>query len=287
METRSIRSGYAYGLATVGFYVAFMLVTRYGASRQAVAPLDLALLRFFFAGLFFLVLAWWRADRTALSVPWPKSLVLALVMGPLYILLVAWGMVYGTAGDAAVVINGAMVLSSALLSVGFLGARYGGWKAVGLLLLLAGLVLATNGGFGGSRGLGYAFFAAGGFLWACYAVAVKAWKLDSWTAATVTNVVPALTFVPVALALRWHTLATYPPTTLLFHGVFQGVLIAGIAMVLFNRTVEYLGAPRASSLMPLVPCLTAIFSGFLLGEPPAAAQVAGLGLVVGGIFASR
>ena len=172
METRNIRSGYFYGLVTVGFYVAFMLVTRYGASRQAVAPMDLALLRFFFAGVFFLVLARVRRDRSAFALPWPRALFLACVMGPLYILLVAWGMVYGTAGDAAVVINGAMVLSSAILSFFFLGARFGGVKLLGLLLLLAGLLLATNGGFGGSRGVGYALFAAGGLLWACYAVAV-------------------------------------------------------------------------------------------------------------------
>lgn len=282
-----VRRGYASGLATVGFYVAFMLVTRYGASRESVAPLDLAVLRFFFAGLFFLLLAVLRRDRTALAVPWPRALFLAGVMGPLYILLVAWGMVYGTASDAAVVINGAMVLTSAVLSTVFLGARFRGVKLLGLFLLLAGLVLATNGAFGGSRGIGYLLFATGGVLWASYAVAVKRWKLDGWTAATVANVLPALVFVPVAAFLRFEALRHYPLSTLLFHGIFQGVLIAGVAMVLFSRSVELLGAPRASSLMPLVPCLTAVLSGVVLGEPPALAQILGLGLVVGGIFASR
>ena len=287
MEASLNRRGYLYGFATVAFYCSFMLVTRYGASRSALAPIDLAFLRFLFAGLFFVVLAFIRRDRSALSVPWPKALALAFVMGPVYILLVAWGMIYGTASDAAVVINGSMVLASAGLSIWFLTASFRGRKALGLALLLLGLVLATNGNFGGGRGLSYALFAAGGVLWACYAVLVKLWQLDGWTAATLANVLPALTFVPVVAVLRWNTLTTYSPSLLLFHGVFQGVLIAGIAMVLFSRTVEHLGAPRASSLMPLVPCLTAVLSAFILGEAPAAAQIAGLGLVVGGIFASR
>lgn len=287
MNTAEVRRGYMYGFATVGFYVAFMLITRYGSSRSALAPIDLAFLRFSFAGVFFVALAFARRDKGAFSVPWPKALALAFFMGPVYILLIGWGMIYGTASDAAVVINGAMILASALLSALFLDAHYGRMRILGLLLLVAGLALATNGDFGQGRGLGYALFGAGGVLWACYAVCAKAWKLDVWASATVTNVLPALTFVPVVAVLRWDQLTTYPLSVILFHGLFQGFLIAGVALIFFTRTVESLGAPRASSLMPLVPCLTAVLSGFVLGEAPAVAQWVGLALVVLGIIASR
>ena len=49
--------------------------------------------------------------------------------------------------------------------------------------------------------------------------------------------------------------------------LFSGVLASGLAYVLYFAAIEYIGAPKASSFLFLVPFVS-VAGDFVLGEPP-------------------
>jgi drug/metabolite transporter (DMT)-like permease len=98
------------------------------------------------------------------------------------------------------------------------------------------------------------------------------------------SVVSALGNLPLAI---WEHLDGEPlrpdlPTVLsvLYAGVFTSV----VAYACWARGIEHIGAARAGVFLHLVPLYGAVLSWALLGEPVRLFHVAGLGLILTGVF---
>lgn len=71
---------------------------------------------------------------------------------------------------------------------------------------------------------------------------------------------------------------------ILVQGVFQGVLIGALSIFIYTRAVALLGAVEVAYFTAMVPGLTTFGAWLLLGEPPGAMALAGLGLVTFGMI---
>lgn len=89
-------------------------------------------------------------------------------------------------------------------------------------------------------------------------------------------VLSALLYWPLYMLVLPSTLATADPAEIVLQGLFQGVLVVVIAMILFARAVAELGPVRLSLFMAMVPGLAVLVSVPLLGETPGAWPMAGL-----------
>ena len=71
---------------------------------------------------------------------------------------------------------------------------------------------------------------------------------------------------------------------LLLQALYQGVLVGVVALYLYARSVETLGAAKATLFLPLVPVATAAASTLLLAETPSPTELAGMAIVVTGML---
>jgi drug/metabolite transporter (DMT)-like permease len=67
---------------------------------------------------------------------------------------------------------------------------------------------------------------------------------------------------------------------------YQGILISGVAIVTFNRSVEQLGAAAATSIIALLPAVASGLAILVLGEIPTAAEAAAVLAIVAGALPS-
>ncbi len=69
-------------------------------------------------------------------------------------------------------------------------------------------------------------------------------------------------------------------------GVFAGTGVIGayLGRTLFVKTVDQIGASRAQSLNNSSPLITVLLAGLLLGEPLTWSVLAGVGLIISGVF---
>lgn len=253
-----------------------MIQTRYLAVG-GMAAYDLAALRFAFAGLFlFPVVA--RKGLIFRGGTFAKGMMLALSLGFLYMVIVATGMRFAPTSHAAAVVNGAMVLSSALLSVILLSERLSPLRAIGLIVLIAGLGLLIGIDLT-QLNIGHLFFLLGGALWGFYSVLIKKWSVDPLHATAIVGVYSAIFYLPFYLVFLKAPNAL-PPMQLLFHGIYQGGLASGVALYLFSYGVAALGAARASLYMPMIPVLTTVLAIFLLAEIPGPREIGSIVLIV-------
>src|SRR5260370_1884656 len=75
---------------------------------------------------------------------------------------------------------------------------------------------------------------------------------------------------------------------ILFQATYQGLLMSGVAIVAFNRSVALLGAGAASAMIALLPATASILAIPVLSEVPTPAESAAiLVIAVGVLLAAR
>jgi drug/metabolite transporter (DMT)-like permease len=79
-------------------------------------------------------------------------------------------------------------------------------------------------------------------------------------------------------------LAAAPWREIVIQGVFQGVLSAVVALLLYTRAVAILGAARGAVFAALVPTFSLLLAIPLLHELPTHLQLAGVVLVTAGMM---
>jgi drug/metabolite transporter (DMT)-like permease len=66
--------------------------------------------------------------------------------------------------------------------------------------------------------------------------------------------------------------------------VYQGVLMSGVAIVSFNRSVALLGPSAATAIIALIPVVASLAAIPVLGELPSGGECVALAVVVGGVL---
>lgn len=276
----------ARGFAAAGLVVlcwsGFNLVSRLGG-RSALTPFDLAALRF---GISALVLFPLFLRRPA-AVPGLKLLILAGFGGLGYALLVYAGFSLAPAAHAGILVNGGIPFATALAAWLLLGYRpgrraLGALALSGLGIVLIGYQSLTMPVAGSRQWLGDLFFAGGAACWGVFAVLLRKWRLRPVEAMAGLATVSAILYLPVYWLWLPHAQEAVPPATLILQGVYQGLVAATFAGLLFAYATQTIGPIRASLMLALVPGITAVAAVPALNEPLGASTVVGLLLVTGG-----
>lgn len=89
--------------------------------------------------------------------------------------------------------------------------------------------------------------------------------------------------IPAMAAQDWSQ-----PNLLAWVGlVASGVLAVGLAYVIWYYGVEHLGSSRTAVFSNGVPVVALLFAWLALGETPGVLQIAGAGLILGGVTLTR
>ena len=248
-------------------------------ASNALDAWDITALRFGVAGLLLLPLFVRRGFR---ELRLPRGAFLACGAGAPYVLLTAGGLAFAPAGHMGVITPSCMLLCSTLGSAWVLGDALTQSRIFGVAAITAGLVALGWDGLanhGELTWLGDAMFALGGLFWASYTIALRAWRVEPHHATAVVGVLSMVAYLPAYAWLGGAHLVTAPWREIAIQAVFQGVLSAVVALLLYTRAVAILGAARGAVFAALVPAFSLLLAIPLLHERPTPLQLAGVAFV--------
>ncbi|WP_413205091.1 DMT family transporter [Rhodospirillum sp. A1_3_36] len=275
--------GLLFGTITVVIWSGYMVVSAAGV-RQGLGSLELTALRAGVSGVamlpFVLLKGRRRGGLAFFGLGWRKALVLALCAGPPYSLGIVMGLSLAPASHGTVVTPGLIPVFGTLLAAVVLKQRPGKRGIFGLAIVVAGVLAVGWDGLSAETGnatwLGDLLFAAVAFLWAVFTVCTRAWGVPPLHAAAAVSVL-SLIYMPLWWA--WSgpgTLVTAPWTVVVFQGVYQGLLVAILAMVLYAATVQRLGVAKGALFPALVPVVGSLLAIAILNEDPGPGAVLGM-----------
>ena len=277
-------AGAAYGVLAALIWAGFPAITKLSMASHTLTAWDVTALRFATAGLLTLPL-FVRHGLRPLHLS--GALLLAVGAGAPYVLLTAGGLAFAPAAHMGVITPSCMLLVSTVGSWLLLGGKPTAGGIAGVLTILGGILMLGWDGLsshGSNVWLGDAMFVLGGFLWASYTLATRAWGVPPLQATAVVAVISMLGYVPFYAAAAGSHLAAAPWKEIVIQAVFQGVLSAVVALVFYTRSVALLGAARGAVFGALVPSFALLFAIPILGEIPTRLQIVGVAVVTAGML---
>lgn len=190
-------------------------------------------------------------------------------------------------------------LGAVIISTIPLFAPFAGWfivkekvtlnNMVGIITSLAGVFLITyNFGAGSTAsalGIGLMFLAV--FAAIFYTVFLR--KLTNhYTGATIVtyqSIIGLLYFTPVFLFFEMPEFSFTAISRSSYYALIQLTIIASVlAFLLFTYSVKRMGITKANAFVNLIPAITYIFAIIILGETISAQKIAGILVVIVGLF---
>ena len=257
----------------------------YVITKQALAdlgPFTILVIRFGTGWLLLWAVAAGRGYSPKMSLE-PRFLVFGLTGIVLHNGLETMGLVFTSAGSAALVIASAPAVTAAM-SFFVLKERIRRIQAAGIAASVGGVILITAQGAGGSAGpaiAGNVLVFAGVVAWAVYSIQGKRITTGlSGLVATAAGAGGALIFLlPLAFGELVVTgVPSFTPGALL-SVAYLGALASAAAYGLWNYALEHVDASVAAPFLNLVPVIGLVLA-IAAGEPTDPIQIAG-GLTVG------
>ena len=158
-------------------------------------------------------------------------------------------------------------------------------KVAALSLMGAGIVgvaidVFSGAGAGGeSSWIGDLLFLSASSCWAFFTVLLRQWKVAPWDATIGVAVASMLIYLPFYLLFLPKAVSLASWSEIAMQGIYQGVLVVFVAMILYTRAVADIGASPVSLIMATVPAISALLAVALLGEAVDAATATGLAAV--------
>ncbi len=274
-------------LLVVLLWAGFLLLSRYGV-REAVAPVDMAALRFGVSGAVMLPVLWHFGFG---GLVWWRCLVLAFTGGLGFAVWVYVGFTLAPAAYGAILLPGMLPLYTTLIAWVLLGDRPGLARLLPLTLILGGVVSLGAGSLAlgdDGRLIGAGLFLMSSFMWACFTVLLRRWQIEAIRGTAVVTVVSAALYLPLYLAFLPVGVHRLDATTLVVQGVYQGIFSVIVALLAFAFAVRNLGPTTTTMITALTPAVVALAAVVLLDEPLTVAVGLGATLVVaGGILTAR
>jgi len=221
----------------------------------------------------------------------PRLLGLGVLGFGCYQVLWTAGLARVTAGDSALIIAAAPVITALVAGLAGLD-RLTGPKLAGALLAFAGVTIVVTASHGVALGAslaGDALTLGAAALWAVYTViGARVLRHIDPLQATAWAVLGGFLFL---LPFGLWDVANQPPPNLtpaiLAELAYSGMLAAGIASVLMFNAVRHVGPTRASAMQLLVPAGAVVLGAVFLGETVGIAEVAGGIVIVLGVVLTR
>lgn len=272
-------------LVAVAIWSGWMVISRAGVTGTLTAW-DISAIRFGVAGTVLLPVIWKKGFRAG-PMGWMGAVIMALLMGATYNTIAISGMRFAPTSHAGTVINGTMLIMTTSLGIWFLKEPTSRSRLAGVALTMGGLALmlltALEEGYGVTVIKGHLYFAVAGCMWGLYVVLMKRWKVEPLHATACICVVSMLAFLPFYLAFIPSHIGLHNLGEVAFQAVYQGLINSIVALLCFNKGLEYLGAMRAGAFIPLVPVGAALLAIPALGEVPLPLEWAAIALVAAGV----
>ncbi|MBR0646307.1 DMT family transporter [Plastoroseomonas hellenica] len=280
--------GLAAGLCASLIWGGHAVVARAALTGQGLMPLDLAAFRYGVAGLLLLPVAW-QARLALAEIGLRRLLVLTAMGGAPNLLLFVSGLIFAPATHGGTISSMTVPVAGALLAIPLLKEvpTPGRWMALGAMA--AGVLLIGWDGIAGTAPgawRGDILLLACGITWAAFTLLLRRWQVPALAATAAVTALSALAVLPVWLPWRAAAVMAMPAGPVLFHLVAQGLLLGGVALFLYAKGVELLGATRAATLSVMVPVVALALAALVLGEEVGGLKLAGATLAVGGMLAA-
>jgi drug/metabolite transporter (DMT)-like permease len=288
-KTESKTAGVLAAVFAVSLWAAWIPVTRLGVTSSLV-PVDVAALRFFTSGL--LLLPFFLRDVR--TIPWQRPIALFwLVMGAgvPYLLFFGHGLKIANSSQGAILGPGAMSLIVSIMAATLLKETIPVQRKIGIAIGLLGIViiLAADILHGGVRIFGYLLILTAGSCWAAHTVATRTLALTPLTTTSVVSVLNGLMILPYYIFDGgFSRLAAAPRQDVLLQVIFQGIIVAIVALLAYAFAVRRLGASATAVFPPLTPVFAAILGYYILGDTLDLSTIIGLITVfIGVLLAAR
>lgn len=270
-------------LLVVALFSGFTLISRVGQTVN-MSLLDLAALRFGIGGLILCPVVL----RYGLSgIPWRYALAMAFLGGLGFALFAYAGFYLAPAAHGAVLLHGTLPLTTFLIVMA-IDPRQGRRGAVpGIALIALGIAVMA---WDSLRGASLRQLTGDGFLllaslcWSAYGVTFRRLGLAPTRSAAIVAVLSMLCFLPPYIATQGTVLFDHSWQDLLGQGLFQGVLIGVVSILVYSRAVVILGTTETALFTAAVPGVTTLGAIPLLSEWPSSTAWAGVAIVTIGMI---
>lgn len=264
--------------AVVFFWSGFNIVSRVGATA-AFTPFDIAAIRFAVSGAIALPLFLRHVPRQ----DWFKHAVLALFGGVGYCTLAYTGFAYAPVSHAGVFVNGGIGFWTIVIMAFMTGFRIPRQTVVALLLSTSGLLLigyeSLSAKRGGDEWIGDLLFLAAALTWSVFGLLTKRWQIRPQLSVLGIALFSAVVYLPVYVGYLPSQMSSATWGAITLQAVYQGVVIAFLGAGLYSYAVQKIGAGEASSMLALVPAVSAVGGLLILGEQLGITAVVGIVVV--------
>lgn len=252
--------------------------------RADLTAIDIASLRFAGAGAVFLPILWWTGLTGLIALGWRRALALTLLVGLPYPIIINWGLTYAPATHAAAICPASIVFCSFLLARFAFNDRITRGRAIGITLIIGGLLLFILPSLSGVPGVlfGDLLFAGSGIMFSAYAILVRQWGVESVTATAAVSLLSCLP-LPLLYLFAPHGLAAASGIEIVTQIVIQGFLAGAAAIFLYTYAVRQLGPQIAALFLPCVPVATAFTGMIVLNEVPSLLQFIAMLIMTAGM----
>jgi drug/metabolite transporter (DMT)-like permease len=276
-------------LSTVTIWAMFLIGTRFAVSGNLTVD-EVLVLRLVPAFLIMLPIMFklgiFIKGQSILSL-----LMIALGATAAFPYLISSGVYYAPASDAGALAPGMLPFWTTLFAFLIVGERPTKLRFLGLIIILLGAflvgsysILISN---DGETWKGHFLFLAGSGMWSIYSVYFKKSGINPLTGLVFGLFWGSVIAVPILIIFGDVTFAKASNFDIISMVFLQGILIAIVAMLLYNFAVQQLGAPQTAAFGALTPVLALIGGVIFLNEDITSIKFLGIILVsIGVVLAS-
>jgi len=260
MENKKI--GIVFGIIAALIWGSWPVMSKV-ASIQSLSPLDITALRFTVSGIILLPFLVYKS--IGMRVIFLKGTVLAIGAGAPYVMLATYGINLSSSAHFGAIAPSTMLVFSSIGSIFLFKEQLTFARVLGIVFILLGVLgigLLSFERINIQIILGDIMFIGCGALWASFTLLCKFWKLNAWTATSMVSVISGVLCIPFTVTV----IQGLPTELILYHGVYQGVFVAIIALYSYSKSVSILGAAKGALFSSLVPPISLILGVIILGE---------------------
>ena len=267
-EKNSYLFGVIAALATVTIWAAFLIGTRFAVSGNLTVD-EVLILRLVPAFVIMLPLMF-KLGVIVRGKSFLSLLMIALGASAVFPYLISSGVYYAPASDAGALAPGMLPFWTALFAFIITGEKPSRIRFFGLVIILLGAFLVGSYAIFSSSGQntwkGHLLFLAGSGMWSIYSVYFRQSGIDPLTGLVFGLFWGSALIIPLLVLFGNVTFERASIFDIFSMIILQGLLIAIVAMLLYNFAIRQLGPSQTAAFGALTPILALIGSFIFLGE---------------------
>ena len=288
-EKKLYFAGIVAAIATVTIWATFLIGTRFAVSGNLTVD-EVLVLRlvpaFIIMTPLILKVGIFLKEHSIIG-----TLMIALGASAVFPYLISSGVYYAPASDAGALAPGMLPFWTALFAFIIVGERPTKLRSIGLIIILLGAFLvgsysilrASN----AETWKGHFLFLAASGMWSMYSVYFRKSGINPLVGLVFGLFWGSVIAVPTLIIFGDVTFAKATNFDIISMIFLQGILIAIVAMLLYNFAVQQLGAPQTAAFGALTPVLALIGGVIFLNENITSIKFLGIILVsIGVVLAS-